>query len=112
MVLGCIIIYHYLLRRANYLISFPLKQFAAASSVDTSTGAKGKECVRAGGGEGAAKLTRPHDVVSLRLYHKRGRHTTLIRDSQGTRLIIDIVREIPFLNVTKKCYVLMNMHTS
>jgi len=74
---GCIIIYHYLLRRANYLISFPLKQFATASSVDTSTGAKEKECVSAGGGEGAGKLTRPHDVASLRLHHKRRLHTTL-----------------------------------
>jgi hypothetical protein len=74
---GCIIIYHYLLRRANYLISFPLKQFAAASSVDTSTGAKGKECVSAGGGNGSGKLTRPHDVASLRLHHKRRFHTTL-----------------------------------
>lgn len=74
---GCIIIYHYLLRTANYLISFPLKQFAAVSSVDTSTGAKEKECVSAGGEEGAGKLARPHDVASLRLHHKRGLHTTL-----------------------------------
>jgi len=110
---GCIIIYHYLLRTANYLISFQLKQFAAASSVDTSTGAKEKECVSAGGWEGAGKLTRPHDVASLRLHHKReSSHNSLIRDSQGTRQVIDTVGEIAFLNVTKMCYLLMNMHTS
>lgn len=74
---GYIIIYRYLLRTANYLISFPLKQFAAASSVDTYTGVKEKECISVGGGKGAGKLTRPHDVASLRLHHKRSLHTTL-----------------------------------
>lgn len=112
MVRGCIIIYHYLLRTANYLISFPLKQFAAASSVDTSTGAKEKECVRAVGGEGAAKLTRPRRRVIKISPREGSSHNTFIRDSQGTRLIIDTLREILFLNVTKMCYVLMNMHTS
>lgn len=81
---GCIIIYHYLLRTANYLISFPLKQFAGASSVDTSTGAKEKECVSAGDGEGAGKLTQPHDVASLNLHHKRVFTQHFICHSQGT----------------------------
>jgi len=110
---GCIIIYHYLLPTANYLISFPLKQFAAASSVDTYTGAKEKECVSAGGVEGAGKLTRPHDVASLSLHHKRGLHTTLYtRYARNmTDRFIDTVFEIPFLNVTKMCYLLINKHT-